>query len=202
MIRLAETNRDKFKSFITLTYSVDVTEAENSKYLNLLFSKLRQKNKDLSYIWTIERTKKDRIHVHMLTSLEYLECNSAGRKSNAHKLAEQGFEKLWSYKGNVLGWVDIRSLNKGDLTKYSLYIAKYISKAMTGVVAENKHIYGYSKRTLEKPVQERYLTDETLENILKKYTDYEVRYSGNYKIEYSASEDITVSYFNMYLKEK
>ena len=202
IIRLAETNANKFKSFITLTYSKDVSEEENTKYLNLLFTKLRKHYRDLSYIWALERTKRGRLHVHLLTSLEFPECTATSkeRKTEEHKMIEQQFEKLWTYKSNVLGWCDIRTI-KDDLSKYSLYLAKYITKDKDDVVTTNKHIYGYSKNTLDKPIQEAYLTDKSLEEILKGYAGYDIKYSGNYEIEYAFDKYAKVRYFNIY-KEK
>ena len=200
IIRLAECNSDIFKSFITLTYKEDVSEDDNARYLNLLFTKLRKVYPNLSYIWVLERTKKGRIHVHLLTSISFKSCISSSkkRKTDAHKSVEVAFETTyWTYKGAVLGWVDIRSINT-DITKYSLYIAKYLTKD-NNVVAKDKHIYGYS-RNLKRPRKIAYLTKCTLEEILEHLKDYNISYSTNYNIEYGYDYTAIVTYLNCYKK--
>ena len=200
IIRLVNCNKDIFKSFITLTYKEDVSEDDNARYLNLLFTKLRKVYPNLSYIWVLERTKKGRIHVHLLTSISFKSCISSSkkRKTDAHKSVEVAFETTyWTYKGAVLGWVDIRSINT-DITKYSLYIAKYLTKD-NNVVAKDKHIYGYS-RNLKRPRKIAYLTKCTLEEILEHLKDYNISYSTNYNIEYGYDYTAIVTYLNCYKK--
>lgn len=197
IIRLVNCNKDIFKSFITLTYKEDVSEDDNTKYLNLLFTKLRKTYPNLAYVWTLERTKKGRIHIHLLTNISFENCNTPSnrRKSETHKSEEVAFENTyWTYIGNVLGFVDIRSVV--DSVKYAKYIIKYMTKD-NDVVATNKHIYGYSRKTLQRPHKEIFNTKLTLEEILQHFKDGTVEYSSNYEIEYGYNYKATVSYFNI-----
>ena len=203
IIRLAETNSNSFKSFITLTYNRDVTEEENTKYLYLFFKKLRRIESNLKYLWVIERTKKERIHIHLLTSLEFKECNSKGRKSEQHKQREQEFEKLWSYKGKILGWVDIRSLDgANDKRKIIKYLAKYFNKSFDSTkLDKNKHIWGYSIKTLDKPIIEKFSAMLSLESLLKDFSkDYEITYSSSYSLFIDGVEVSKRIYIDMYRK--
>ena len=203
IIRLAETNSNSFRSFITLTYNRDVTEEENTKYLYLFFKKLRRIEIDLKYLWVIERTKNGRIHVHLLTSLEFKECNSKGRKSEHHKQKEQELEKLWSYKGKILGWVDIRSLDGADDKRRTIkYLAKYFNKSFNSTkIEKNKHIWGYSIKTLDKPITEKFEAMISIENLIKDFSnDYEITYSTSYPLFIDGVEVSKRIYFDMYRK--
>ena len=202
IIRIVNCNANAFKSFITLTYSFNVSEEENTKYLNLFFTKLRRKYRNLSYIWCLERTKKGRIHIHMLTNIEFKYCNTSSdrRKSNAHKSEENEFENTyWTYDGKVLGFLDIRSIE--DSVKYAKYIVKYMTKDNNDIVSTNKHIWGCSKN-LSKPYKEVFLTKQTLEEVLQNFKDFKIEYSSNYNIEIAYDSEVVVSYFNMNIERK
>lgn len=152
----------------------------------------------------MERTEKGRIHIHMLTNLDFSKCSSKSNeyKSDKHKQQEQEFEKLWSYKGNVLGWVDIRSINQDECRKCSLYLATYLNKSMYETkIEKQKHLYGYSKRTLEKPIIDTFEEVMNIEQILRYFSDFEVTYSGSYPIVYKDNEVGNMTYIDLYLKE-
>lgn len=204
IVRLVESNSEKFKSFITLTYNKDVTEEENVKYLNILFTKIRYHYKGFTYLWVLERTKKGRIHIHMLTNLEYPQCNAKSnqKKSKAHKLAEQNFAKSWSYFGKELGFVDIRHIEQSECKKCSLYLASYINKGMfTTQVKKSSHLYGHSKKTLRKPVIELYEEMVDIEGLLKYYTDdFDVTYASSYDLRFRNEFISTINYFDLYKK--
>lgn len=207
IIRLAECNNSKFKSFITLTYNKDVTEEENTKYLNLFFTKIKKKCKDLSYIWVLERTEKGRIHVHILSSLSFPKCNAKSneRKTEEHKLQEQELEKTWSYNKKNLGWVDIRSINKNECRKYSLYLATYLNKSMyITEIEKQKHLYGYSRRNLNKPIEEKYETNVGIEQIIKDFiADYDLKFTNSYDINYENNQSVaTVTYLDFYKRRE
>lgn len=204
IVRLVESNSEKFKTFITLTYNRDVTEEENVKYLNILFTKLRYHDENISYLWVLERTKRGRIHIHMLTSLKYTQCNAKSneRKSKAHKQAEQEFEKLWTFRRKPLGFVDIRQIEERECKKCSLYLASYINKGMfTTKVKKSTHLYGYSRRTLRKPVVELYEEMVGIEGLLKYYSDdFNVTYSSSYDLRFRDTLISKVNYFDLYKK--
>lgn len=145
-----------------------------------------------------------RIHIHLLSSLEFGDCTSKSNeyKTNEHKLQEQQLEKIWSYKGKNLGWVDIRSINRDDCRKCSLYLASYLNKAMYETkVEKEKHLYGYSKKSLKKPIEQKFETIESIESILKDFTqDYNLTYSSSYNLRIKEINVATMTYFDLYKK--
>jgi len=165
---------------------------------------LRKKHENLKYIWVLERTENGRIHIHLLSSLEFKDCISKSNelKTEKHKIHEQQLEKVWSYKRNNLGWVDIRSINKDDCRKCSLYLASYLNKAMYETkIEKEKHLYGYSKRTLKKPIEQKFETIQDIESILKDFTkEYELTYSSSYKLKINNDDITTITYMDLYKK--
>ena len=151
----------------------------------------------------MERTKNERIHIHLLTSLEFKECNSKGRKSERHKQMEQELEKLWSYKGKILGWVDIRTLDGAEDKRRTIkYLAKYFNKSFKSTkIEKNKHIWGYSIKTLDKPIIQKFEAMISLENLIKDFSeDYEITYSTSYPLFIDGIEVSKRIYFDMYRK--
>lgn len=72
MCRLILANEKVFKTFITLTFNSDVTELDHAnKELNKFFTKIRRVYKDFKYLCVPEFTKKNRIHYHMITNIDY-----------------------------------------------------------------------------------------------------------------------------------
>lgn len=72
MCRLILANNDVFKTFITLTYKFDINDLDNSnKELHKFVSKVRRCFKDFKYLCVPEFTKKNRIHYHMITNIDY-----------------------------------------------------------------------------------------------------------------------------------
>lgn len=203
IVRYAETNSTYFNSFITLTYAENVSDEDNAKYIKNFFDKLRKKHKDLRYIWVIERQKNGRIHIHFLSSLEFLMCNSKGRKSDKHKEIEKEFSKFWAYKGQILGFVDIRSIKTSDDKRRVIkYLAKYVSKDLDGTkIDADLHLWGYSRKTLDKPIIEKYEACISLEQLLKDFgKEYEITYISTYKNFIDGVEVGMTNYFDMYKK--
>ena len=112
-------------------------------------------------------------------------------------------EKLWSYKGNILGWVDIRSLNGAEDKRRTIrYLAKYFNKSFNSTkIEKNKHIWGYSIKTLNKPITEKFSAMVSLENLLKDFSNnYEITYSTSYPLFIDGVEVSKRIYIDMYKK--
>lgn len=185
IIRLIKSNED-MNTFITLTFANEVDYKESKILLNNLFNKLRRKYNNLKYLWVLEfGTKNQRLHYHLLTNIELpKEINFARnkeRKSEGHKELERNFrEKYWPY-----GFVDIRNLNQEGNTNIALYVSCYIVKDLLDKQLEGYRVYGYSRKTLDKPTVSKLYDDRSLEELLKEFSDdYELKYTNSYDIGY------------------
>lgn len=185
IIRLIKSNVD-MKTFITLTFEKETDYKESKILLNNLFNKLRRKYNNLKYLWVLEfGTKNQRLHYHLLTNIELpININFAKnceRKSEGHKEFERNFsEKYWPY-----GFVDIRNLDQEGNTNIALYVSCYIVKDLLNKQLEGYRVYGYSRKTLDKPTVSKIYDDRSLEELLKEFSsDYELKYTNSYDIGY------------------
>ncbi|MBU5453879.1 rolling circle replication-associated protein [Caproiciproducens sp. MSJ-32] len=183
IIRLIKANSD-MNTFITLTFAKEQDYKESKKSLNLLFTKLRRDYKNLKYLWVLEYGDlNNRLHYHLLCNIpvEIKLSSSKERKSKEHKELENKFNnKYWGF-----GFVDIRSLNQEDNTNIALYVATYITKSMENRELEGYRIYGYSRKTLDKPIEVKMYTKDSIETILSQFEGYEITYSNSYPIGYT-----------------
>ncbi|MBM7835001.1 rolling circle replication-associated protein [Clostridium sardiniense] len=198
IIRLIKCNSD-MRTFITLTFAKETDYKQSKKYLNNLFNKLRKKYKEIKYLWVLEYgDKNNRLHYHLLCNIpiEINLCSSKERKSEEHKQLEKEFsKKYWKY-----GFVDIRALDQEGNTNIALYVATYIVKSLEDKDLEGYRVFGYSNKTLHKPIIETYLDKRPLENILEEFKGYKVRYNNNYSIGYTKDglyRSGNVTYFDM-----
>ncbi|WP_238860843.1 hypothetical protein [Clostridium sp. YIM B02569] len=202
IIRLIKCN-DDMTTFITLTFAKEQDYKESKKSLDNLFHKLRKRYKNLKYLWVLEYGDiNHRLHFHVLTNMpmEIKLNNSNEVKSKEHKLLEQSFSaSYWKY-----GWVDIRSLAQEDNTNVALYVSSYIVKSLKDVDLEGYRIYGYSQKTLEKPIEEKIFCEASIEQILSRYGDYELKFTNSYPIGYTdwkGNHLGNVTYFDLNKKE-
>lgn len=203
IIRLIKCNSD-MNTFITLTFAQEQDYKQSKASLNILFTKLRRDYKRLKYIWVLEYgEKKKRLHYHLLCNIPIpiKLSDSKHKKSKQHKELEQYFSlKYWKY-----GFVDIRQLEQENNTNIALYVSTYIVKSLQDLNLEGYRVYGYSRKTLNKPVEERIYTEDSIEEILMSFKDdYEITFSNSYVIGYKDSKGDhkgKVSYFDLELKE-
>lgn len=186
IIRLIKSNSD-MNTFITLTFANEVDYKESKILLNNFFNKLRRKYNNLKYLWVLEfGTKNQRLHYHLLSNIELPKeidfARNKEKKSNAHKEFEKNFsEKYWQY-----GFVDIRNLDLEGNTNIALYVSCYIVKDLLDKQLEGYRIYGYSKKTLNKPTITTIFDNRTIEELLKEFNQqYELKYTNNYDIGYT-----------------
>ena len=185
IIRLIKSNED-MNTFITLTFANEVDYKESKILLNNFFNKLRRKYNNLKYLWVLEfGTKNQRLHYHLLTNIELPKkidfAKSKKKKSMEHKEFEKNFsEKYWRY-----GFVDIRNLKQEGNTNIALYVSCYIVKDLLDKQLEGYRVYGYSRKTLDKPTVSKIYDDRSLEELLKEFSsDYELKYTNSYDIGY------------------
>lgn len=195
IIRLIKCNND-MQTFITLTFSYDVDYQESKKHLRKFFRKLNDDFKGCKYIWILELTKRKRVHYHILTNVNFgiIHLENKKRKTEKHKSIEREVaKKYWKH-----GFIDIRNLGLEQNSNIALYVASYVVKDLLEVEElRGQRVYGYSYRTMDKPIEYCYWTDENLEEFIKHISDnYELTFTNSYKI----GEEGNVNYFDM--KEK
>ena len=183
IIRLIRSNQD-MQTFITLTFSKELDYKESKAKLNIFFTKLRKRYKELKYLWVLEYgDKTNRLHYHVLCNIPIgiKLSSSKEEKTEDHKKLEQEFnDKYWGY-----GFVDIRHLGKEDNTNVALYVSMYIVKSLKDLELEGYRVYSYSKKTLEKPVETKEYTRKNINELLKEYPGYQIKFSNNYDIGYT-----------------
>lgn len=203
IIRLIKCN-DDMNTFITLTFAKEKDYKESKNCLKGLFDRLRKDYQGLKYLWVLEYgDKNNRLHYHLLANIEIpiILSSSKERKSKEHKKLEKEFsKKYWRY-----GFVDIRALSQEGNTNIALYVSTYIVKSLSNKDLEGYRVFGYSNKTLNKPIIETYLDKRALEEILKEFEGYKVSYSNNYSIGYTkdgAERKGNVTYFDMEVKNE
>ena len=95
--------------------------------------------------------------------------------------------------------MDIRSLKQEGNTNIALYVSTYIVKSLGNKDLEGYRVFGYSNKTLDKPIIEKILDKRKIEEILKDYLDYNLTYCNSYPIGYTKDgieRKGTVSYFD------
>lgn len=201
IIRLIKSN-DDMTTFITLTFAKEQDFKESKKNLNTLFTKLRRDSENLKYLWVLEfGDLNKRLHYHLLCNIKIniKLSTSKQRKSQEHKALEKEFAtKYWKY-----GFVDIRSLDQEGNTNIALYVATYIVKSLQDVELEGYRIYGYSRKTLNKPIEVKIYTKDSIEQILSQFGEYVITYSNSYPIGYKDWKGDhlgNVNYYDMKLK--
>ncbi|WP_297637273.1 hypothetical protein [uncultured Clostridium sp.] len=184
IVRLIKCNKD-MKTFITLTFAKEMDYKESKKCLNNMFNKLRRKYKNLKYIWVLEYGEKGtkRLHYHLLCNIPIAIklSGSNSRKTKAHKSLENEFKnKYW----NDIGFVDIRELEQEDNTNIALYVSSYIVKGLAKRELEGYRVFGYSNKTLLKPITKTLMDKRKITEILEEYKNYKSSYSNSYEIGY------------------
>lgn len=198
IIRLIKCNTD-MQTFITLTFAKKQDYKSSKKCLKSLFEKLRRHYKELKYLWVLEYGEKNnRLHFHILANIpiDIKLSSSKQKKSAAHKKLEQEFsKKYWRF-----GFSDIRCLAQEKNTNIALYVSSYIVKSLGNKDLEGFRVFGYSNKTLKKPIIETRLEKRNLEEILNEYKDYSITFNNSYEIGYTKDGEQrkgVVSYFDL-----
>ena len=184
IIRLIKANPE-MQTFITLTFREESNYKDSKKLLNNFFTKLRRDYSNLKYLWVLEcGSLKGRLHYHVLTniSIDIKLSSSKEKKNKEHKALESSFsKKYWKH-----GFIDIRQLKQENNTNIALYVSAYITKDLIDKKLEGYRVYGYSNKTLNKPIIETLYTRESLDQLLEEYKGkYNITYSNSYEVGYS-----------------
>ena len=93
-------------------------------------------------------------------------------------------KKYWNY-----GFVDIRNLDQECNTNIALYVSCYIVKDLLNKQLEGYRIYGYSKKTLNKPITITLFDNRNIEELLKEFEkEYKLKYTNSYSVGYTDKE--------------
>ena len=137
--RIAKCNSNIWETFITLTFSDNITDIKiANKEFNKFISKIKRVYKNFKYICVPEFQKRGAVHYHLLTNIninnEKLIYKQIDNSKFSHiKYWNNGFDKI-----------------EGDIKKIIGYISKYMTKDIDNRLF-GKHRYMYSQN-LNKPV--------------------------------------------------
>lgn len=204
IIRLIKSNPD-MNTFITLTFKNNVDYKESKKLLNNFFNKLRREYKNIKYLWVLEfGPLNGRLHYHLLTNIplpkEIYFVTSKEYKCEEHRNYENKFrKKYWKH-----GFIDVRSLKNEGNTNIALYISCYIVKELIDKKLDGYRIYGYSNKTLVKPIESKIYDNRSIEELLHDYSnDFYITFNNSYPIgyrDYRGDHIGTINYFDLVKK--
>lgn len=196
IIRLVNCNPDLL-TFITFTYQENMQDIAQSKYdLKKCIKDIRKDFKNFKYVYVLELQERGSIHYHMICNfpIPVKTAKTKERKTDDQKIFERQFANTyWKH-----GFVDIRSLK--DNTNVGLYIAVYLVEDLFNIDLKGAKCYGNS-RNLNKPKESTYLTDLKPYEIVQTFTEYNLKYSSSYEMQYEIDNmHITnhVNYFDFY----
>lgn len=193
IIRLIKCNESDMVTFCTLTFAKDISYEASKIHLRKFFRRLNDKYPQLKYLWVLELTQALRPHYHVLLNIDFGIKYKAKyeKKSEEHKLIEKQFaEKYWKN-----GFVDLKNLKADGVSNVALYVSSYLVKDLLEIEELNgQRVYGYSHKTMNKPTEFCYWSNETLEEFLKSTIEnYDLIFTNGYKI----GIDGNVNYFDM-----
>lgn len=180
--RLAKTNEEEFRTFITLTFAENVKDIEQAnKMFNSFRTYIKRLKSDFKYLCVPEFQKRGAVHYHLLTNINY---NDILLLSKEEKKLWNKSSKKWEVGKNIIGWNKGYSLVK-DINYTNTNIIGYITKYLTKDIDNRlwgKRRYLYSQN-LKKP-SIVYLDIDTLYDF-SKYVDITnnsiINYESSYK---------------------
>lgn len=138
--RLAKSNAEVWKTFITLTFAENIT---NIKIANMKFryfvDKIRRIYKDFKYICIPEFQKRGAVHYHLLSNIDINNTSLVYSQENNNYFKHI---KYWNE-----GFTKVDELNN-DIKKIVGYISKYMTKDIDNRLF-NHHRYLYSKNLIK-----------------------------------------------------
>lgn len=158
MQRLVKSNREVFKTFITLTFADNITSIEEAnKKFAIWRTKIQSIKKNFLYVCVPEFQKRGAVHYHLLTNLDIKE-NSDIILTQKGKINQYDV-KYWSY-----GFSSVFSMKNINVVGY---LSKYMTKDIDNRLFGHRR-YFYSKN-LKKPCL-LYLDLNSIEDF-KKFID-------------------------------
>lgn len=177
--RLAKCNADEWKTFITLTFSENITNIEDTNTkLHSFFVQIRRVFKDFKYLCIPEFQKRGAVHYHLLTNIDVNNKQLIFKQEDKKKFLHI---KFWLH-----GFTKV-DIVKGDIKKIVGYISKYMTKEIDDKLF-GKRRYLYSQN-LCKPETIYFDINDLKDNIyfnsllLEKEKIYENTYINPYTNE-------------------
>lgn len=177
--RLAKCNADEWKTFITLTFSENITNIEDTNAkLHSFFVQIRRVFKDFKYLCIPEFQKRGAVHYHLLTNIDVDNTKLIFKQENNKKFLHI---KFWLH-----GFTKV-DIVKSDIKKIVGYISKYMTKEIDDKLF-GKRRYLYSQN-LCKPETIYFDINDLKDNIyfnsllLEKEKIYENTYINPYTNE-------------------
>lgn len=195
--RIAKTNMECWKSFITLTFEENIKDVKfANKRFQYFVDKVRRVNKDFKYLCITEFQKRGAIHYHLLTNIE---CDSSiipkRPLKHLYKPSINAYIDLEYY--DIKYWLDGFSSAEpinDDPKKVIGYISKYMTKDIDQRLF-SKHRYFYSKNLNVPKIEYIDLNNnEDYEFYIKKIQDKELIYQNEYIDKYN---DIKVQFLEL-----
>lgn len=170
--RLAKSNLNDWQTFITLTFSENITDIDIAyKRFKYFVDKVRRIKKDFKYICITEFQKRGAIHYHLLCNVDINDSRLIYSQVDNPKFKHI---KYW------LDGFDSVEVIKGDAKKIIGYIAKYMTKDIDNRLF-SKHRYFYSKNVRVPKSYFINLDDIRQKDLyLKKIQDRELIYHNEY----------------------
>ena len=170
--RIAKSNIDEWKTFITLTFKENIKDvAKANKRFRYFIDKIKRVKKDFKYIAIPEFQKRGATHYHLLTNIDINDTNLIYEQEDNKKFKHI---KYW-----LDGFTKVDTLN-GDTKKIIGYISKYMTKDIDNRLF-NRHRYFYS-RNLNMPSVSYINFDSTkdLDFFKKNIQDKDLIYQNDY----------------------
>ena len=181
--RIAKSNMNVWKSFITLTFKNNLKDIDvANKRLHYFFTKIRRVKKDFVYLCIPEFQKRGAVHYHLLTNIA---CDSLiipkKEKKHLYNPNTKQYKDLEYY--DIKFWLDGFSSAEpiiNDPEKIVGYISKYMTKDI------DNRLFGYRRyfysKNLNKPI-EKYIdinNKKELDFLIKKIHGKNLLYQNEY----------------------
>lgn len=154
--RIAKSNIEKWKTFITLTFEDNISDIKQANEEFRKFrSKIRRIKKDFSYIAIPEFQKRGAVHYHILTNIDINDKKLIYNQADNPKFKHV---KYWNK-----GFTSVEIM-KGDPKKIVGYISKYMTKDI------DNRLFGYH----------RYFYSQNLNMPKTSYIDSEIDIDNNF----------------------
>lgn len=201
MQRLVKCNIHDFKTFITLTFDENRTDADITnvadcnKKLNIWLTYIKRlcknQKKELKYICVPEFQKRGAVHYHLLTNIDYTDFSLLCQEER--KIWNKS-SRQWQIGRDVKGWKYGHNMAKNmDGINVVGYLSKYMTKDIDNRLF-GKHRYTYSYN-LKRPT-EYYVDTSNPKDVLyylKSLNNTEVVYENKYYDKYE-NEVLFVEY--------
>lgn len=71
-------------------------------------------------------------------------------------------------------------------------------------IEKQKHLYGYSRKNLDRPIEEKYEANVEIEDIIKDFIkEYDLTFTNSYEINYGNDQSIaSVTYLDFYRRRE